>query len=83
MGDSCSVPYSGCLLVAKVCSVCENSLICMLKCIFSIFPVLHFSMFLKCWQEVRMAAIQKSTASNAGEGVKKREPSYAVGGNAN
>ena len=31
---------------------------------------------------VRMAAIQKST-SNAGEGVKKREPSYTVGGNAN
>ena len=32
---------------------------------------------------VRMAAIQKSTAINAGEGVEKREPSYTVGGNAN
>ena len=31
---------------------------------------------------VRMAAIQKSTAINAGEGVEKREPSYTVGGNA-
>ena len=32
---------------------------------------------------VRMAAIQKSTSNNAGEGVDKREPSYTVGGNAN
>ena len=32
---------------------------------------------------VRMAAIQKSTSHNAGEGVEKREPSYTVGGNAN
>ena len=32
---------------------------------------------------VRMAAIQKSQAINTGEGVEKREPSYAVGGNAN
>ena len=32
---------------------------------------------------VRMAAIQKSTAINAREGVEKREPSYTVGGNAN
>ena len=32
---------------------------------------------------VRMAAIQKSTSINAGEGVEKREPSYTVGGNAN
>ena len=32
---------------------------------------------------VRMAAIQKPTAINAGEGVEKREPSYTVGGNAN
>ena len=32
---------------------------------------------------VRMAAIQKSKAINAGEDVKKREPSYTVGGNAN
>ena len=32
---------------------------------------------------VRMAAIQKSTAINAGEGMEKREPSYTVGGNAN
>ena len=32
---------------------------------------------------IRMAAIQKSTAINAGEGVEKREPSYTVGGNAN
>ena len=32
---------------------------------------------------VRMAAIQKSTNNNAGEGVEKREPSYTVGGNAN
>ena len=32
---------------------------------------------------VRMAAIQKSKAINAGEGVEKREPSYTVGRNAN
>ena len=32
---------------------------------------------------VRMAAIQKSTAINAGESVEKRKPSYIVGGNAN
>ena len=32
---------------------------------------------------VRMAAIQKSTGINAGEGVEKREPSHTVGGNAN
>ena len=32
---------------------------------------------------VRMFAIQKSAAINAGEGVEKREPSYTVGGNAN
>ena len=32
---------------------------------------------------VRMAAIQKSTNNNCGEGVEKREPSYTVGGNAN
>ena len=32
---------------------------------------------------VRMTAIQKSKAINAGEGVEKREPSYTVGGNAN
>ena len=32
---------------------------------------------------VRMAAIQKYAAINAGEGVEKREPSYTVGGNAN
>ena len=32
---------------------------------------------------VRMAAIQKSTNINAGEGVEKRELSYTVGGNAN
>ena len=32
---------------------------------------------------VRMAAIQKSKAINAGEGVEKRESSYTVGGNAN
>ena len=31
---------------------------------------------------VRIAAIQKSTSINAGEGVEKREPSYTVGGNA-
>ena len=29
---------------------------------------------------VRMAAIQKLQAINAGEGVEKREPSYTVGG---
>ena len=32
---------------------------------------------------VRMAAIQKSTRINAGEGVEERETSYTVGGNAN
>ena len=32
---------------------------------------------------VRIAAIQKSTSINAGEGVEKREPSYTVGENAN
>jgi len=32
---------------------------------------------------VRMAAIQKSTTINAGDGVEKREPSNSVGGNAN
>ena len=32
---------------------------------------------------VRMAAIQKSKAINAGEGVEKREPSYTAGGKAN
>ena len=32
---------------------------------------------------VRMAAIQKSTSINAGEGVEKREPSYTVGRNGN
>ena len=32
---------------------------------------------------VRTAAIQKSKAINAGEGVEKREPSYTVSGNAN
>ena len=31
---------------------------------------------------VRMAAIQKSTSNNPGEGVEKREHSYTVGGNA-
>ena len=35
------------------------------------------------YMPVRMAAIQKSKAINAGEGVEKREPSYTVGGNAN
>ena len=35
------------------------------------------------YMPVRMAAIQKSTAINAGEGVEKREPSYTVAGNAN
>ena len=32
--------------------------------------------------QVRMAAIKKST-NNAGEGAKKKEPSYTVDGNAN
>ena len=32
---------------------------------------------------VRMAANQKSTNKNAGEGEEKKEPSYTVGGNAN
>ena len=32
---------------------------------------------------VRMAAIQKTTTINAGDGVEKRDPSYTVGGNAN
>ena len=32
---------------------------------------------------VRKAIIKKSTNNNAGESVKKREPSYTVGGNAN
>ena len=32
---------------------------------------------------VRMAANQNLQAINAGEGVKKREPSYTVGENAN
>ena len=32
---------------------------------------------------VRMVIIKKSTNSNAGEDVEKREPSYTVGGNAN
>ena len=32
---------------------------------------------------VRMAAMQKSTAINAGEDVEKRKPTYTVGGNAN
>ena len=36
----------------------------------------HFTPF-------RMAATQKSTSNNAGEGVEKREPSYIIGGNAN
>ena len=31
---------------------------------------------------IRMAAIKKST-NNAGEGAKKKEPSYTVDGNAN
>ena len=31
---------------------------------------------------VRMAAIQKSKAINAGEGMEKREPSYTLVGNA-
>ena len=32
---------------------------------------------------VRMSAIQNLQAINAGEGVKKKEPSYTLGGNAN
>ena len=32
---------------------------------------------------VRMAAIKSLQTINAGEGVEKKEPSYAVGGNAN
>ena len=32
---------------------------------------------------IRIAIIKKSTKINAGEGVEKREPSYAVGGNVN
>ena len=32
---------------------------------------------------VRMASLKKSTITNAGEGVEKREPSYTVGGNVN
>ena len=32
---------------------------------------------------VRLAAIKKSTSINTGEGVKKRGPSYTVGGNEN
>ena len=35
------------------------------------------------YMPVRMAAIQKSTSINTGEGVEKREPSYTVGGDAN
>ena len=35
------------------------------------------------FKPIRMAAIQKSTSENAGEGLEKREPSYTVGGNAN
>ena len=35
------------------------------------------------YMPIRMAAIQKSTTINAGEGVEKREPSYTVGGNEN
>ena len=31
----------------------------------------------------RMTIIKKSTTTNAGEGVEKREPSYTVGGNVN
>ena len=34
------------------------------------------------YKPVRMAAIQKSTSNNPGEGVEKREHSYTVGGNA-
>ena len=32
---------------------------------------------------VRMAIIKKSTKNKCGEGVKKREPSYTIGGNVN
>ena len=32
---------------------------------------------------VRMAIIKKSTKTNAGEGVERREPSHPVGGNVN
>ena len=32
---------------------------------------------------VRMAVIKSLQTINAGEGVEKKEPSYAVGGNAN
>ena len=32
---------------------------------------------------VRMGSIRKSTNTNAGEGVEKREPSCTVGGNVN
>jgi len=32
---------------------------------------------------LRIAIIKKYTTINAGEGVKKREPSYTVGGNVN
>ena len=32
---------------------------------------------------VRMAIIKNLQIKNAGEGVEKREPSYAVGGNVN
>ena len=32
---------------------------------------------------VRMAIIKNSINNNAGEGVEKREPSYAIGGNVN
>ena len=35
------------------------------------------------YMPVRMAAIQKSTSNNAGEGVEKREHFHSVGGNAN
>ena len=31
----------------------------------------------------QMAAIQKSTNKNAGEGAEEKEPSYTVSGNAN
>ena len=33
--------------------------------------------------QVRMAVIKKSTNNSAGEGLKKREPSYTVGGKVN
>ena len=36
-----------------------------------------------CLILVRMAITKKSQIINAGEGVEKREPSYAVGGNVN